>query len=306
MKTLKDLGITRNFEQLLPELKQKTLQWKTTCYSNTEMNTSSKISSYHNLNGKSHGTLVLIPALASNSEIDPLGKTISYWGLTHQYNIITIDTFLGDFQPCPSEEELKKRTFPEFIEILTQSIGFIEPYIIDNYSCIIGHCASANGIMTVFNNNIKHNKPINYNSSILFAPWPTMQPNYEPILKRMLANSHPNDILTPLARLKIDHFTYITKMKNFEDQLNDNTKQFNFETMAQWEIKTILVSADRDKIVPSQRVHDNYKKLTSINPNANIKHISFSNTDHSFSGIKNNIVPVIELIKSLGQKQRQK
>ena len=40
------IGVPENFNDLLPELKAKTLKWETVCYSGTKINNNAKISFY--------------------------------------------------------------------------------------------------------------------------------------------------------------------------------------------------------------------------------------------------------------------
>ena len=121
------IGVPENFNDLLPVLKAKTLKWETVCYSGTKINNNAKISYDASFFPDSYGNIILSPGLGTNTDIDPLMRTITFWSLTHKYNIITFDTFLGQFCDVPSFEIAQKNTYSEFVSLLNliKGLGII-------------------------------------------------------------------------------------------------------------------------------------------------------------------------------------
>ena len=109
MSRFAKFGIPNNFDELLPGLRSKTLKWETVCRSGTKINSTANISFYQTTN--SYGTFILIPGLATNADVDPLMKSITFWALTHRYNIVKMDTFINDFLDEITPEKMKLNTY---------------------------------------------------------------------------------------------------------------------------------------------------------------------------------------------------
>lgn len=140
-----NLFIPNNFDQLLPELKQKTFKWRTEYTSGSNTPTTAYIE-YYAVTGKTNNNLILLPGIASNTDIEPLMKMLTFWGLTHKYNIYCLNTFLSDFQRNISLDAARKNTVPEFISLTANGLNLIHDQYLPvstptqhmDYSAIIG------------------------------------------------------------------------------------------------------------------------------------------------------------------------
>ena len=77
MKALKDVFIPQNYMDVLPELKDKSFAWKMEFSSKTKIATTGHITHYEIKNASSRGNFVLVPGLASNTNIEPLYGSIT-------------------------------------------------------------------------------------------------------------------------------------------------------------------------------------------------------------------------------------
>lgn len=303
------LGIPENFEEKLPELKAKTLKWETIYNSKTEINSKTTISFYQPINENNVGNLVLIPGLATNSRIDPLMKAIQYWGLTHRYNIVNIDSFLGDFENDISIEKIQNNTYPELKTVLTESIKFVQPYIANKHSCIIGHCVSATAITDILNDCVKQGKPMPVQSAILFAPFPKIpQSKYDAIMLRRIQITEAEQknliVLDPVTKLKIQHMQFVCAMQNFVTSV----EHIDFEPniVAQWGIPVSFVVAGRDKISPASRAKENFELLLKEHGTTEPKYLYLPERKHAFEQLYKSYSDIIEIIKSQRKKIKAK
>jgi len=301
---LSTLGLPNDFEATLPDLKQKTIKWETECYSGTKLNLSAKITFYQSLNNSPYGNLILVPGLATNTTIDPLMKALTAWSLTHRYNIITINTFLGDFLDWPSFEQAQKNTYPEFVALLESCIHFIEPYTINDYSCIIGHSAGATGLVDALNNIVKHDKPINLSAVLLFAPWASVEwHNYfkQIVYDRCKANNfeNPHNILpvsNPFDWAVTKRPRYVSVLPKFMNSLEEST--FSPELMNKWNKYITIVAGENDKKAPVETLQERFQELQKMSNRNLFKFVVLPKTKHSFLQLNTNPEAVIKLIKS--------
>lgn len=305
MYSRKKIGIPENFDELLPDLKSKTLKWEAVCYSGTKINSSSTITFHQPVVSGSYGTLILIPGLATNNDFDPLMKSITYWALTHKYNVVHISTFINDFMNPVSPEQLAKNTYQEFQDIINQSLTFIQPYTLNQYSMVIGHCASANGIIDAFNNRVKNSEEIPVSSALLFAPWPkTPSQEYENSVLHLLTNEIERQSkmseLDFISKIKLGHMNFLYSMNNFRSEIDNVT--FEPDLMVKWDIPVTFVAAQRDKLSKPERVQKNYETLAGVSNN--FKYLYLVNRKHSFEKLYTDSQAIINLIKSQKPKRR--
>jgi hypothetical protein len=304
MEHYKKFGVPNNFEELLPELKTQTKKWETVCYSGTKINNSAKITFYATPKSNPYGNIILNPGLATNTNIDPLMKTLTFWSLTHSYNVITFDTFLGDFYNLPSFELAQRNTYPEFISLLSECIKFIEPYSVQNKSILIGHSAGAAGLIDALNNLTNSGHKTNIGSVMLFAPWLTVKwkDNLTDIVYRH-CDSHgmynPHKILPIVNIFDIEQnkkTRYVTIMPEF---LNDMVhSDFQPELMNQWGPNVTIVAGEKDKKVSIEQTEQRFLELQQQTESNRFKFIVVPNVKHSFLNIGSNTPAVIDLIKS--------
>ena len=310
MDHYKKFGIPNNFEELLPELKLKSLKWEAVCYSGTQINNSAKISYYEIMTNNSYGSIILSPGLGTNTDIDPLMKMVTFWALTHRYNIITFNTFLGVFQDEPSFESAQKNTYPEFIALLESCIKFTERYFTNQKRILVGHSAGATGVIDAFNNIAEKDEKTNINSVMLFAPWSCAEWHEyfkETIYKRCDSNGFDNKYeILPITNLfdgwENKKCRYVSVLPKFFDEMGQSP--FRPDLMNKWNTYVTLVAAEKDKKAPPVHIKKRFEELEK-QPNKNLfEYILLPNAKHSFLKIYENNQSVISLIKSQRKKIR--
>ena len=305
MNNYKKFGVQDDFEKLLPELKAKNLKWETVCHSGTKINNTAKISYYASISPDAYGNIVLSPGLGTNTDIDPLMKTITFWALTHRYNIITVNTFLGQFCEKPSFEMAQKNTYLEFVATLESCVKFIEPYCIKTPSILIGHSAGATGITDALNNIAKKEQKINFQSIILFAPWASKEginffknfisKHYE---SKIFANTNKILPLINIFDIMDRSVTrYVCIPHDFLDDMYNSP--FDPKTMNKWDTHVTIVIGEKDRKVSKETLHKRYEELVKQSFDKNrFQFIILPNAKHSFIQIHKNNKSVIDLIKS--------
>lgn len=304
MNRAKQFAFLSGFEPFLNEIKAKALKWQTVHYSGTQNNQTATISYYTSLNPNVCGNIILIPGLATNTNLDPLMKTLMFWGLNHRRNIITINTFLGDFKDKPAVDDDTKNTYPEFVSLIEQSIKFIQPYTISNKNMLIGHSAGASGLTDAMNNLTENNITTNIGSVILFAPCfgahhldsinkqieRRMESNKNEITKNLLPMINAFDVW---ATSKIRH-VYVSS--NFiSDMFNS---KFRPDLMNKWNTTVTLVAAKQDEKVSFKFLEQCYKQLQQQSRSDLFNFVALQNTPHCILKPKNNNQDVIHVIKN--------
>ena len=312
MDRYKQFGIPDNFEELLPELKTKTLKWETVCYSGTKINNSAKISYFATFANNPYGNIILSPGLGTNTDIDPLMKMLTFWALTHRHNVITFNTFLGDFNEMPSFEIAQRNTYPEFVSLLESCVKFIEPYSVKQNTILMGHSVGATGIIDAMNNIAKQDIKINVNSVMLFAPWvvPEWHDFFKDTIYKRCDSSHfenPHKIL-PLTNIfdayECGKTRYVSIMPKFYTDIHETP--FRPDLMNKWNTYITLVAGEKDRKSPPEQMQEKFEELQK-QPNRNLfKFIILPNAKHSFLNIYANNQSVISLIKSQRKKIRSK
>lgn len=310
MDRYKQFGIPSNFDELLPDLKSKTLKWETVCYSGTKINQSAKISYYATISTNPYGDIILSPGLGTNTDIDPLMKMLTFWALTHRHNVITLNTFLGEFSENPSFEQAQINTYPEFVSLLESSIKFIEPYSMASKNILIGHSAGATGIIDALNNIAKKEEKININSVMLFAPWASEEWHEtfkELVYTRCKSNNfeNPNKIL-PIMNIFDADLTqksrYMSIMPKFFNDMDNSP--FRPDLMNKWNSYITIIAGEKDKKAPKEVLEQRFQELEKQSNRNLFKFIVLPNAKHSFLHIYENNQSVISLIKSQRKRLR--
>lgn len=310
MDRYQQFGIPNNFEELLPDLKSKTLKWETICYSGTKINQSAKIQYYAAVATNPYGDIILSPGLGTNTSIDPLMKTLTFWALTHRHNVITFDTFLGDFSENISFEIAQRNTYPEFVSLLESCVKFIEPYSVASKNIIIGHSAGATGIIDALNNIVKKEEKLNVGSVMLFAPWVSTEwfdAFKDIIYKRCDSNGfeNPHKILPIMNIFDADQTKtarYMCIMPKFLSEMEDSP--FRPELMNKWNTYITLVAGEKDRKVSTETLKQRFEELTKQSNRNLFQFIVLPEAKHSFLKIYANNQSVISLIKSQRKKIR--
>ncbi len=302
--------IPANFYEYLPELKEKTFKWRFEYSSRSNNATIGYIAHYSPVvpNGKHiNGNIILVPGLASNADIEPLMKTITYWALTNRFNVYAITTFLGDFKGEVTPEMAQRNTFPEFIKLMDMGIDLIEKHCQNQWTCLIGHSAGATGAIEVFNKRIKENKTPRLSAAILFAPWSTTQ--WHDFIKSVYRVRHcapnitdadfaqtPMGLISPHDIAAANQLRYVTVFPDFYDYME--ISNFRPELMGQYNIPVTIVGGGRDRKSPVDMLRNIYKTLSN-GPNGHLfKYVEFPNSKHSFIDQHKDYASIIKLIQS--------
>ncbi len=302
--------IPANFYDLLPELKEKTFKWRFEYSSRSENATIGYITHYSPIienEKKPNGNIILAPGLASNADIEPLMKALTYWALTKKFNVYSITTFLGDFKPEVTQELANRNTFPEFIKLMDMGIDLIEEQCHGQWTCLIGHSAGATGAIEIFNKRIKDNKKPRVSAAILFAPWCTTQ--WHDFIKSFykVRHCHPNITeeefaTTPIGLVSPHDITqnngtrYITILPKFYDYME--TSNFRPDLMSQYNIPVTIVGGGRDRKSPVEMLKNVHKTLSN-GPNGHLfKFVEFPNSKHSFIDQHKDYISITKLIQS--------
>lgn len=299
------IGVPDNFDKILPELKTKNLKWEAVCYSGTKINQSAKISYYASISPNSYGNIVLSPGLGTNTDIDPLMKALTFWALTHKYNIITFNTFLGNFYTFPSFEIAQKNTYHEFTASLESCVKFIEPYCIKSPSILIGHSAGATGIIDALNSIASKKDKINFQSVILFAPWASKE--WHDYFKELVYHhcetstfNNPHKILPIINMFDIEKYGSTRYVPILPDFLKDmENSVFKPDLMNNWNTYVTIVIGSKDRKVSKETLRQHYEELVKKSNDINrFQFIVLTDEKHSFIKIHQNIKSIIDLIKS--------
>lgn len=302
--------IPANFHELLPELKDKTFKWRLEYSSRSENATIGYITHYSPImdnDKKPNGNIILAPGLASNADIEPLMKAITYWALTKKFNVYSITTFLGDFKPEVTQELATRNTFPEFIKLMDMGIDLIEEQCHGQWTCLIGHSAGATGAIETFNKRIKDNKTPRVSAAILFAPWSTTQ--WHDFIKSIYkVRRCPPNITdeefarTPMGLVSPHDITqnnatrYVTILPEFYDYME--MSNFRPDLMSQYNIPVTIVGGGRDRKSPVEMLKNIHKTLSN-GPNGHLfKFVEFPDSKHSFIDQHKDYMSITKLIQS--------
>lgn len=308
MNRAKQFAELGKFKDFLSYEKKKTLKWQNVCYSGTANNCGATISYYASTNPNAYGDIVLFPGLATNTNIDPFMKNLIFWGLNHRRNVITIDTFLGEFKDRLSATEAKqyadKNTYSEFVSLIEQSIKFIQPYTIPNKNILIGHSAGATGLTDALNKLTDKNIKTNAGSVMLFAPCFGVQQigTIDKAVKRRIAancNKYPDGVLVmPNAQdvWEIGRLRNVYISPNF---IVDMFKSdFRPDLMNKWGTYITLVAAKNDPKVSIQCLRQCFEKMGNMSHADLFKMITLYDSQHNILAPNQNNRTVLNIIKN--------
>lgn len=300
------LTIPHDFEKDLPELKDKTFQWQADLRLHEDGDISGTISHY-SIGPAPRGNMILAPGLASNTNIEPLMKAITYWSMTHKYNVYCINSFLGNFQANPTLAQAQNNTYPGFVNLMDMSLDIIEKHSMGTWTCLVGHSAGGTAAMEIFNRRIQANKKPRVSAAILFAP--PLFKNHTECLKTLYRRFYhlqnisdaefqkmPMNIASPHDFDQCDKIRYIPIMPQFLDDMI--AQPLKFDLMSQWGIPVTIVAGARDRKVPMAELRAVYQQLKEMPNSDKFKFVVFKNSRHSFIDQHKYWDDVIDLIKS--------
>ncbi len=304
------IQIPDDFQNRLPELKEKTFKWRLEYSSRTDLSTIAYISHYSPIladGKKANGNIILAPGLASNADIEPLMQSITYWALTKRFNVYAITTFLGNFKTEVTHELAKQNTFSEFITLMDMGIDIIEEQCHDQWTCLIGHSAGATGAIEIFNRRIQSNKTPRLSAAILFAPYTI--PQWHDYIKSIYRTRNcppditdqeflqtPMGIISPHDMWHSQQKRYITIYPKFYD--DTDSVAIRPDLMAQYNIPVTIVGGGKDRKSPIELLRKIHQAL-QLQPNGELfKFVEFPNSKHSFIDQHRDYTAIIKLIKS--------
>lgn len=314
MNPLSDVFIPKNYDDYLSELRHRHFAWKMDFSSKTNVSNTGQITYYEIRDAAARGNFVLVPGLASNTQIEPLMRAVTYWSLKHKYNIYAVDHFLGDFQPSISVESARKNTVPEFIDLMDVGFDIVSKMSANKWTCVIGHSIGGIGITEVFNRRVQQNKPIGFSGAILFAPfvtkeWGVFTRNFmkhyqypklsdEEFYKNPIGMTSYHDIC------EHKRTRYVSLFPEFLDEIVKLKPQP--ELIARYNIPVTLVAGGKDKKSPAGHMRAICSDVQKISNNGNMKIVEFPTGRHSFIDQHNDWAAILRLIKSQRPRVKQK
>lgn len=312
---IKSLTIPHDFEKGLPLLYQQTFQWTADLRVHPGTLPRGSITHY-SVGDSARGNIILAPGIASNTNIEPLMKAITYWSLTHRYNIYCVNSFLGEFLEKPTLEIAQQNTYPEFVALMDMSLDIIEKQCIGTWTCLIGHSLGGTGAIEIFNRRILANKKPRVSAAILFAP--LLQKKHGDRLKNLYRRFYhlqdipeeefqqmPLKMASPHDFPNSDTIRYVTVMPQFMDDACN--RPLRPDLMNQWGIPVTIVAGALDRKVELSELQAVYDQVAQMSNGKLFKFVVFKNSRHSFIEQHKQWDDVLNLIKSQRiRKQRTK
>ncbi|MFQ6778177.1 MAG: hypothetical protein ACLRFI_02680 [Alphaproteobacteria bacterium] len=290
------IDIPANFDSKLPNMLSTTHKWTQLYNTGTLQKTENFISFYSPKNAYSTNYIILVPGLGTNATIDPLMQTISYWALTHKFNLFHISTFINipNQNICP--DLVRTQNWHEYTEAINSALSIIKQETKPGYKCAIGHSAGANGLISTLNQNVQQNKKTDLSSIMLFAPFVTGE-----WFKILIEFSQKNNPETPdLVYIwntfnQLPH-SYFPVTKNFLAELTD--QPFEPELMNKWGIPTTLIAGEADRKAPIKDLRQKFDTLKHMPNGNNFRFVPIPNTKHNFLNLKQSRLSILEILKS--------
>lgn len=250
------------------------------------------------------GNLICVPGVASNTFAEPMMRAIIYWGLSNEFNVFCINTFLGDFRSNVTDAQLQSHSYRMFVDLVGQGIKMVENYRLGpNY--IVAHSMGATAVFDSINRRIMNNKPTAIKGAVMFAPyvgscnlvrmstllhrrfWPGV--SYEEFMQRPIQLNNPS----------IDVKKFITIYPQFfADAGNATDNIFQPHIMSQYDMPVTIIGGGQDLKVPAVQLRKLSHELTAM-PNGNLfKYIEFPNAKHSFNHQHDNAGMITKIIKA--------
>lgn len=269
---------------ITPEVKEQAIQWRAKILSGTNAASFGYVTKY-SVHTPARGNLILIPGMASNCKTEPLFQEFVTWGLRHKYDVYSLETFLGRFQPDVNLKYAQINTVPELVNLIDTGLETIAKHAIQQPMHIVAHSAGAVGTLLAINRQIAQNRPIDIDNVTLFAPF-VADERFARIKKlyRMRSKSDEEFQRTPI-RVENPFVSptqprYISVLPAFFEQITN----LNLVTpeVATYNFPLTIVAGGRDNKVPCDALQKLYKQLVTL-PNAEkFQYVLFPKSNHSF------------------------
>ncbi len=311
----KRIFVPSDFDQELPDLKNRAFQWSMKYSINPDNNPTGNIT-YYSITDKPHANLILLPGLASNTETEPLMRVMTYWGLKYKYNIFALDTFMGEFTRDISPDAARQNTFPALLDSVETGMDLIQKHCTGPHTCVIAHSLGATAVLCVLNRRFNANRPIPVTAGVVFAPY--LSADWHITLKGILRtrfhlehlsdaefDSIPVGLSSPHALFANEKWRYVSIQPKL---LDESEVTPDLKAMAKYSIPITLVAGGRDRKVPAETLRDLHKQLSEL-PNGKLfRYVEFPTSKHSFLDQHKDWSAILRLIQSqhLPAKARRK
>lgn len=251
------------------------------------------IKMYQPANQQVSGTVILVPGLATNTDTYPLMQSCIHQALKYNYNVITIDHFLGNFINNDLEKKATENTYKKFVDILQTGFKYIEPYIENLTSCLIGHSAGAIGSVDAMNNMTQNKEQIKFTFAVLLAPWisESWPKHVEKVISARLARDNINiDASKYLPFANIHKKGTSSNCVPVTPQLltDITTTKFQPNIMALWHITIIIMVGENDKCAKPDMQYERYQILkNTCDDKTRVVFALIPNANHSFNNVPN-------------------
>ncbi|MDE6250560.1 MAG: hypothetical protein K2M34_02915 [Alphaproteobacteria bacterium] len=283
---------------ITPEIKEQAIQWRAKIISGTDIASFGYVTKY-SLYTPARGNLILIPGMASNCKTEPLFQEFITWGLRHKYDVYSLETFLGRFQPDVNLKYAQENTVPELINLIDTGLETIAKHASNNPMRIVAHSAGAVGTMFAINKQIAQKRPINIENVTLFAPF-IADERFARIKKfyRLRSKSEEEFQRTPIRVenpfVNPPQPRYISVLPAFFEQIT-NLNLVTPET-ATYNFPVTIVGGGRDNKVPCDALQKLYKKLATLPNGERFQYVLFPKSNHSFISQSNNLFDILSRI----------
>ena len=305
MKPLKEFFVPKDYSDELEQLKSQSFAWKMDFSSKTEIANVGHITHYEIRDKQSLGNLVLVPGLASNTQIEPMMRSITYWSLKHRFNIYAIDSFFGDFKDKVDPDVAAKNTVPEFVDLIDAGLEIVAKMSVNQWTCVIGHSLAGGAVLEVFNRRILQHQPLGYSAAVLFAPYVVkswldatkdfMKSHQYPDLSYADFYNEPVGVVSPHDCVatggKVRRVSILPRV--YDDDLKPRP-----DLMAQYKIPITMVAGGKDRKAPVEYIRGICDATLEYSDKTKVSFVEFPESKHSFIGQHNDWNAVLQLIKS--------
>ncbi len=284
-------------QNITSEVKEKSIQWRVKYSSETPIGSTGYITKYAK-SATPNGNLVLIPGMASNCKTEPLMQEFVAWGLRHNFDIYTLETFLACFQKDVNLKLAQKNTVPELINLIDRGLTIIEKYSIQKPMRIVAHSVGAVSTINAVNRQIAQNRPINIDRITLFAPFISDE-RFNRIRKFYRGRKSEAEFMRTPIRVENPFISseqprYISVLPTFFEQIIN--LDITTPEIAQYNFPVTIVAGGRDNKVPVDLLHDLYKKLAKLPNKHMFNYVMFPDKNHSFVPASDNWYSIISRI----------
>ncbi|MDR1361323.1 MAG: hypothetical protein LBJ18_03405 [Rickettsiales bacterium] len=300
--------IPENTRELLESIERNSDITKNNFSSETATNLGGSITHYK-ISEHPCGNIVLLPGMASNTNIDPLMRVVRLWSLHHNYNVYALNHFFGDFKMELSKEDADKQTYLEYIAVITRGLNEISEQVAGKWTAIVSHSMAARGTIEYFNDLAENNKKHNFAMAALFGPFASQEStdnvwrSYR--MKHGLSHISKEEFAkTPVSFNSPSNPDPVNTHISFYPPVLD-PKTYSLDQMEKWRHHTVFVAGGKDRRAPAAAHYEVYRKMIDhkMENAGKFKYVNFPESKHSFMDSYKDYAAVLTLIKHLRMKK---